>query len=104
MSSLNPSLSEKQMIWESYIMMHTLKERADKHSIEYRDMFEKISEEQSQKFDKICSKIDVLREENKDRDERITKIETERNWNNRIMTPVISAIVSFVTGVVSRKV
>lgn len=95
--------SKDEMIYVSYTSVHALEKRIDIHSEKHAQMFEKIS-----------NQLAEMRKENNERDryhqkliseqnERITKIETERNIALKILVPIISIVVSFLTAFFSRK-
>lgn len=85
-------ISKEQMIYESYVTIHSLKERIDRHSDEY-----------SLIFDKFFNELKEIREEITERDSRLLKIETERNIAMKVIVPIISIIVTLLTNFFAKK-
>lgn len=98
-----PEISNNQMIVESYVMMKTLKERVDQHSMKHDAMFDKIWTELKEQRIESQNRSEKQDERITTQNERITKVETERNLSVKIMTPIISAAVACLTSVISRK-
>lgn len=100
---MKTDINKEQMIYESYVVVNTLKERVDRHSMEHSQMFEKI-----------WHKLEELQSDNRKNEsehrkmletqgQRIFKLESERNLVVKILVPIISVIVSLLTGFFSKK-
>lgn len=100
---MKADINKDQMIYESYVVVNTLKERVDRHSKEHSAMFEKI-----------WHKLEELQNDNRksesehkkliqSQDERLFKLESERNLVVKVLVPIISIIVSLLTGFFSKK-
>ena len=104
------NLSKDQMIFKSYVIIQTLQERIDRHSIEHKETFDKIWEEIKQSKSSIYNEIKEVRKEIskfnisiQNQSERISKLETERNIWIKFLVPIISAIVAFLTSFLSKR-
>lgn len=98
------NLSKDQMIYENYVGVNTLKERIDRHSIEHAKMFEKIFHELQDLKQAYYHKTETQRDVIEKQNERILKIETEKNIAIKVLVPIISIIVTFLTNFFSKKI
>lgn len=98
------NLSKDQMVYESYVIVNTLKERIDRHSMEHTKMFDKIFHELQEIRKDFNQKENAQRALIEQQGDRILKIETEKNIAIKVLVPIISIIVTFLTNFFSRKI
>lgn len=85
-----------QLVFETHILLTTLKERVDKHSLEHHATIQNIYQEIKQIREVICEEIDEEKEARIDLDKRVTRLETEKHLGVKIMVPVFG----FVFGII----
>lgn len=98
------NLSKDQMIYENYVVVNTLKERIDRHSMEHTKMFDKIFHELQEIRKDFNQKENAQRALIEQQSDRILKIETEKNIAIKVLVPIISIIVTFLTNFFTKKI
>lgn len=98
------NLSKDQMIYENYVVVNTLKERIDRHSMEHTKMFDKIFHELQEIRKDFNQKENAQRALIEQQGDRILKIETEKNIAIKVLVPIISIIVTFLTNFFTKKI
>lgn len=78
-----PDISEKQMIYESYLAIKGLEKRIDRHGAEHREDMDKLWVEMK-KVTESHSELSV------DHGTRLTKLETERGTLSKIISFLIA--------------
>lgn len=101
---MRTDLSKDQMIYENYVVVNTLKERIDRHSIEHTKMFDKIFHELQEIRKEFHQQETAQRALIEQQGDRILKIETEKNIAIKVLVPIISIIVTFLTNFFTKKI
>jgi hypothetical protein len=101
---MRTDLSKDQMIYESYLAFHALEKRIDRHSIEHKEMFNKIFHELQEIRKDFHQQENAQRALIEQQSASILKIETEKNIAIKVLVPIISIIVTVLTNLFSRKI
>jgi Fe2+ transport system protein B len=88
--------SKDQMVFETHILLTTLRERFDKHSLEHYEMFKNIHSEIKQLRSLFSEEIEEEKKARIDLDRRLIKLEAEKYIGIKIMVPIFSLILGVI--------